>query len=207
METWHRHPNEEVLEAYSLHRLGEQELAPVEEHLLVCETCQAKLQEIDDFIKAVKGAGPELAATPPGGGRLRLPEWLRRWPNLTPGRIALAGAMAVLCAVAMVDLPHTPRTSPAPVSLKALRGGETAAVAPARRRLALALDVPDLAGCAPCRIEIVSDSGQPVWSGEPSFSGGRLMITTPVEFGAGTYWVRLYNGGPGPVREFGLRLK
>lgn len=216
METWHRHPTEEVLEEYSLERLSEAELAPLEEHLLVCETCQAKLQEIDRFIRAMKVAAPELGVPRPlgpmaaPGGRLAgWLNWLRGRFPVTPGRAALAGAMALLCAVAVVDRPRAPKGSPVSVTLRSLRGGEigSATAAPAGQPLRLSLEVPDQSGCAPCRVEIVSDSGRPVWSGEPSFSDGRVSITAPAGLSAGVYWVRLYNGGTGPEREFGLRLK
>jgi hypothetical protein len=41
------HPSDEVLEKYSLDRLPESNLAAVEEHLLVCDQCRARLQEIE----------------------------------------------------------------------------------------------------------------------------------------------------------------
>lgn len=41
------HSSDERLEKYSLDRLPESSLAAVEEHLLVCEQCRARLEEIE----------------------------------------------------------------------------------------------------------------------------------------------------------------
>ena len=54
MNTASRHVPEELLEAYAMDLLSEPESAPVEEHLLFCETCQYRLAELDDFIHVVK---------------------------------------------------------------------------------------------------------------------------------------------------------
>ena len=50
------HVSEEVLEKYVMGRLSEQDCAPVEEHLLVCETCQCRLEAVDEYIRIVRAA-------------------------------------------------------------------------------------------------------------------------------------------------------
>ncbi len=55
------HIDEETLECYALGRLCEDEAAPVEEHLLVCHSCQDGLAAADEYIRAVRAAAPKLA--------------------------------------------------------------------------------------------------------------------------------------------------
>jgi anti-sigma factor RsiW len=50
------HASEELLELYSLHGLPENERAPLEEHLLTCSHCQARLEDLDDFIACLRAA-------------------------------------------------------------------------------------------------------------------------------------------------------
>ena len=48
------HPTEETIELYSLGRLAEDLVPPLEEHLLVCERCQGVLREDDIFAHSIK---------------------------------------------------------------------------------------------------------------------------------------------------------
>lgn len=63
--TQNGHITEDILEAYSLGRLPETEVAPIEEHLLVCAACQDRLQATDLFVATIRhvlrtsGAGGE----------------------------------------------------------------------------------------------------------------------------------------------------
>ena len=56
------HIDEDDLEAYALDRLPEEAAAPIEEHLLICEECQDRLLEWDEFLRAMLGALPEFRA-------------------------------------------------------------------------------------------------------------------------------------------------
>jgi hypothetical protein len=47
---------ENELELYAMDRLTEEDAAPIEEHLLVCEQCQDRLVEIDAFVRTMGGA-------------------------------------------------------------------------------------------------------------------------------------------------------
>ena len=55
-----RHFSEEVWEEYALGRQSEEDCSVLEEHLLVCATCQDLLAEADDYIQAVAAAGAFL---------------------------------------------------------------------------------------------------------------------------------------------------
>ena len=64
-----KHIPEELLEAFAMRMLSGEHCARVEEHLLVCADCQIKLQAIDEYVEAMKGA---LAAKPPQIARKRV---------------------------------------------------------------------------------------------------------------------------------------
>ena len=54
------HISEDALEAYAMAKLPESEEAPVEEHLLICETCQDRLMFLEQFIAATRAAAASI---------------------------------------------------------------------------------------------------------------------------------------------------
>ena len=70
------HIQEELLERYSLGKLAEDESASLEEHLLICHSCQDRLAETDEFVRTIRAAVPKLAAKPqpPKGEASRVEE-------------------------------------------------------------------------------------------------------------------------------------
>lgn len=58
------HPPEDWLEEYALGRLRGAQLARLEEHLLVCESCRRRLLETEDFIRATRSAAQRLREIP-----------------------------------------------------------------------------------------------------------------------------------------------
>jgi len=52
------------MEQYSIGRLAERELAKFEEHLLVCESCQARLAREDALRQSISDAAPLLESRP-----------------------------------------------------------------------------------------------------------------------------------------------
>lgn len=58
------HSSADILERYSLGCLGEPDLGRLEEHLLVCEACQVRLEQVDGFVGAIQAAARELRETP-----------------------------------------------------------------------------------------------------------------------------------------------
>jgi hypothetical protein len=55
------HPDDEVVEAYAMRRLAEPVLSAYEEHLLICEDCQKRLQQMDEYLDAMRRAARELS--------------------------------------------------------------------------------------------------------------------------------------------------
>src|SRR5947207_3251573 len=69
------HQSEEQLELYSFGRLSEPDVAAVEEHLLVCASCRARLDEGEVFALALRQA---IASEPVTAARKERFAWLRR---------------------------------------------------------------------------------------------------------------------------------
>ena len=56
------HLTEDALEVYSLGRLSsEEDLATLEEHLLVCAYCQTRLEKVDQFVQAAASGARSVA--------------------------------------------------------------------------------------------------------------------------------------------------
>jgi anti-sigma factor RsiW len=58
------HVSEEVLERYAMGHTSNDETAMLEEHLLICNTCQYKLQSLDEYLAVTKEAARALARRP-----------------------------------------------------------------------------------------------------------------------------------------------
>ena len=204
LPTFHVHPTEDLLEEYVFGRLSEPALSTLEDHLLICSSCQSTLAEVEDYIRVAKTALAELQQARPAPAAA-LPAW---------GATAI-WAVALMLAVAggaMVSWRMQPAPETAAATLTAFRGGYAAgfAHAAARRPLDLVIDGTSLPAATAYRLQIVDASGRSAWSGAAAASGRRLSAHLSKGLGAGVYWVRLYasqvRGEADLLREFGLRL-
>lgn len=209
------HPSEDLLEEYAFQRLAGEQVAPLEEHLLACSSCQEALAEIDEYLVLMKRGTAQTAVSPAREPRR---SWWRGWmpnrmPNLAPAfaakwahNWAWTAAGAVACLAAAILLSHRPvPIAPVPIALVSFRGSETI-TAPRGAPLELQLDPGDSSSPADYRIEIVTAAGKRVWNGEaklkPPASGGglangkleaaKLEADVTPGLGKGLYWVRLY---------------
>jgi len=205
LSTFHVHPTEDLLEEYVFGRLQEPALYTLEDHLLICSSCQSTLAEVEDYIRVAKTALAELQQARPAPAAA-LPAW---------GATAI-WAVALMLAVAggaMVSWRMQPAPETAAATLTAFRGGDAAgfAHAAARRPLDLAIDGTSLPAASAYRLQIVDASGRNAWSGAAAASDGKLSAHLSQGLGPGVYWVRLYDsqvsGEAGLLREFGLRLE
>jgi hypothetical protein len=200
------HPNEEILEELALHRLPEALAAQVEEHLLICPSCQDAVAETDRFVSALRVAARHPA---PAIGPVHA-AWrnaLEALPNLSSTRnLAPILALIVLALVAVWKHPQEALT-PVAVSLSSLRDATTSSPAPAEKPLQLNIDAPDLAPGRQYRLEVVDAAGRQVWRGGISEAGGKLTATLSKPLSNGVYWVRLYGADSELLREFGLSAK
>src|SRR5882724_11331685 len=55
-----QHPSDDELELYSMGRISEPDSVGVEEHLLICVSCQDRLRESDEFVALMKETTKEI---------------------------------------------------------------------------------------------------------------------------------------------------
>jgi hypothetical protein len=206
-----KHPTEEQWEEYALGLLSEEQIAGMEEHLLVCPECQDRLSQVDEYIHVMREAARKLSEAPPPWWRLawaRLEAW-RPMPAVSWGLAAAAVVVLFLLVPRIVMAPRSAGALPVTVMLQATRsaGGELFAQAPSGRDLRLTWDPTGLPSESCCQVEVVD-------------AGGRVIAQARVEhpreaelrlrsLRRGTYWVRVYSLGPGRdlIREFGLEVR
>lgn len=183
--------DDDRIEQYSMGTLPESEIDELEEHLLVCESCQERLSQEDAFRSGMRSAA--LRVRRESQGRIRF------FPRLFP---ALACAAAVLL-VALVGFRwiHPSASAPAfAVTLEAMRGSEPGVKAPAGRPLAFRADLSGLPMDGSYRLELVDRDGRKLWNG--SSPSATLPPLKP-----GPYFMRVYSSGGELLRECGLNVQ
>ena len=195
MRDIHRHMDGEELEQYSVGASSPELTADLEDHLLTCEECRNELQNIDEYVFAMRGAASQerLEARP------RRSEWsISAW---FPAFAAVACGLLLFVAVRSWVAPVQP---PAVVDLVAMRGAQTPGSAPAGRALVLHPDLTGLAPAASYRIQVVDQTGREVRQGPLQASRGSVQFKG---LDAGTYFVRVYLPGGELVREYSLEAR
>src|SRR5437764_1147575 len=122
-----RHLDESEIERYSMGHLREVEVAGFEEHLLVCEVCQQRLAETDEYVKSMRGAAERLRARHAWG--TGQPE--ARWRVLHTFTAMAAVALLVIVIGWWSGNSDMTGVPPFALSLEATRGSGIAAYAPA----------------------------------------------------------------------------
>jgi hypothetical protein len=179
------HLTEDALEAYSLGRLScEEEVAVLEEHLLVCAWCQTRLEKMDAFTAATKSAA-QAVLDRPSTGQPR---------GYLPAAIA-AGAVGLLLIPAALER----YSNPADLDLVAVRN-ENRPQAPSGRKLHLKADLTGLPA-GPVSWELVSPTGEKLEEG--ALRDGRIQLEG---LPSGQFWIRLKQGDA-VVREFSLSVR
>ena len=189
------HVSEDLLDQYAMGVLSQDELAGVEEHLLLCPECQARLEETDEFVATFRKAAVEPQVR-------TLPAWWH-W-KIVWGTAAAAAAVAITIAIA----PAPKATAPMPVSLYALRGPDTGARVASGKPYVLLFDaIPSKAPSA-YEVEIVDTTGKQVLRTEGALRDGRLSASVR-KLSRGTYWVRVYRREKDRelLAEYGLRAE
>ena len=207
MDWEHGHPDEQAVECYSLGTLSEEDEVSFEEHLLLCEPCQERVEESDDFIRALRVAATRVAAPrveppkPKPGPALRA---------FFPAPLAGALAAAVLTVVFLA-----PRNNPvigvAAVHLLASRGAAAAApplpVVPARHSIDMELDATALPVRDRYVVELVDTEGRLLWTAPLAVESTSLRLSYKAGCPAGRYWVRVYDSSRLLLREYGFEVQ
>ncbi len=200
----HGHPDDNAVEAYSLGTLIEEHEAAFEEHLLLCEVCQQRVTEADNYVRALRTAVTRIEHAPPAP-RPILP--LRSLFPLPLAGLLAAGALAVV----FLAPPSHPVTGTASVHLKASRGAAVdtpqSSTVPAYHQIRMSLD----ANALPVRdryiVELVDSAGHVLWQTPPTLEGDTLQLTYPTGCEPGSYWVRVYDPARTLLREYGLEVR
>ncbi len=191
------HVTEDQLERYSAGSLPETAVARVEEHVLVCETCQDKLAYADAWVRSVRWAGAQLRREPQGF-------WQRlRVPHMVP---ALAASLIVLFAVVFYLQSNKRAVAPFAVALQATRG-ETMAHVPAHQPLVIHPNLDGLPQFPTYRLEIVDAVGKQVFESSLALVPGHNPASTISGVTPGVYFARVYSPAGDLLREYALEAR
>jgi hypothetical protein len=186
------HVEETTLERYSMGSLEAEILAKLEQHLLLCEMCRARVIAADAYIHTMKVAVGMLPVD------IEQPAWNFRL-------LQAFVVYALLMVVSVVSFaPSDRHHAPAAIALAGLRGAEEAH-GPSGRLLVLQPDLNGLAAAASYRIEMVNDSGSLIWRGAFLANAKGAGALVPPK-SPGLYFVRLSLLSGKLLREYALEL-
>ena len=186
------HPDNSTIEAYSLGKIPEAELAELEEHLLICESCQQRVTECDAYVRSMRQAST----------RIRAEEPKPRKAFSASGLVPILGIALLIGGVGTYVHSQRavgPRVS---VALEVTRGATTTE-APAGRPLTLDPQLEGLPAQPGYRMEIVDQKGGRIFGQE--FTAGKA-VDAPAQR-PGVYFVRLYTLEGKLLREFALNIQ
>lgn len=207
------HYDEEYLESYAMGRLQDESAAELEEHLLLCEQCQQRLERVDDFIRAFRIASNK--AVSPVARPAHAPGWLAQWFGGAWRPLPMAGALAMTALAVVMVAPRGGGPSllqnevPQTATLSAMRGSPETAQVSAHRVLQLELDASGLDRSS-YRVELADSRGRQLWQASLPVTpaSSRISAAMPRRLSEGSYWLRLYDPDSGQlVREYGLRAQ
>jgi hypothetical protein len=197
------HPEDDVLERYSMGNLEEPVAESIEEHILVCASCQDRLDFTETYIRSMKSA---MASA--GKARLENP-WRSRigeWFQMPAPVWAGVAAAVVLGIGATFGIQYFARSGPPVAVVLSATRGETASIA-ATGPLDLKLDARELAP-GNYRVQIVNAEGAGVWDqAAAEVKDGYVHILVQKHLGRGQYFVRLFTPDAGTPREYSLQLR
>lgn len=166
----------DMLHAYELGILGEDDQRRFEAHLLVCDQC---FEQVQDFLPtaALLRRVPEVASIARKAVRERETEERSsnsRFRRLISTPVIRYAAMAAILIAAAVPIIRYSMLDGAPeqeIFLSPVRGSENAVIdLSAGRRIAITFVVPGAAAGTVCNVSILSQAGDTLYS-DPSLSG------------------------------------
>ena len=190
------HESDDQLELYALDRLPDAAIERIEEHLILCDPCRNRLEDVGSFAltmrQALKNPAPVRVVRRTG--------WMEGWQL----RFAFGGAIAFALVLGVLAYRNTANLNLPPVAtltLTAMRG----AVTPAAH--ARALDV-TLSGTpvGPFSVEVTDAAGKTVWSGAAEIRDSSARVRIAQELAPGSYFVRLRRPGGALLTEYGFSV-
>lgn len=200
------HFQDDVLEKYAMGKLSEVECAPLEEHLLICSSCQDRLESVEDYIRVAKAATAALTPQPPARKRRAVPS-LATLRNIPKPVWSIAIAALLLIVLIPRGLAPSPQTE---VVLTTTRGATSwFPSAPEGRLILLRIDATQILRADGYQLELVDPTGQPIWHAHVEATNNQIAARLPKRLRAGRYWIRLYDtGNPWTLlREYGLNVE
>lgn len=191
------HMDADQIERYSLAVLPAEELEEVEEHLLLCDSCRRRVQEVDGYVATMAAAAREVRHEE-RSVRSRFLRFL----------LPAAAVLALLAGASVLTNrsgERVPAGAPFAITLEATRGAPEHAV-PVGRPLTLEFDLATLPAAATYRIEVVDQSGSKLWSGTAT-SAGAQATSHARALDRGYYFVRLSLMSGELLREYGLTVR
>jgi anti-sigma factor RsiW len=193
------HGSDDQLEQYALGRLPATEITPLEEHLLACDNCRAKVDAFEHVSIGMREVLVEDAMKPEGGFAAWLGATLRR------PAVSMALAFALLIAVAGVFSQGKTKFAPmATLQLTAIRG-EMPATVPTRELDVTLADGPRTGGAF--RVDVLDAAGGSVWRGLAESGASGVRVDVKQRLGPGDYFLRLYDASGAVMREYGFRIR
>jgi anti-sigma factor RsiW len=204
------HVLDDILEAYALGRLQEDETDRVEDHMLVCEGCRLRLVEMESFVKATRMAAMRIREREDFFEQRLKPWWHRVLQPMLARPVWAVAAVALLGIVFLLPMNRRNTAFEQEILLSATRGSEEGqSVAAKTTTLRLRLDLRDLPPVAQYQVTIVDHLGRPVWDWKAPRvdSPHELRMQVSRQFKSGTYWVRLLDAASLKLlREYPLRV-
>jgi hypothetical protein len=192
------HINDEHLDQYAIGTLPTECLAGVEEHLLVCEACQARLLASDEFAMLFRATAVQPDARAQRG-------WRVFW-NYRGTSWAVATAVFALLIVLGGTLRKSPM-APATVMMHSLRGPDAPAEVAAGQPAWLVFDIVPAGAVKEYKALVVNTVGVEMLAAKVSLNNGRLAVLVN-RLPAGSYWVRVFRDDhTEPIAEYGLLAK
>ena len=194
------HIEEDLLDQYAMGTLSGESVQEVEEHLLICRSCQTRLAETDEFLAVFSAAVTEQDAHPSRG-----------WKGIVLSRTGLwAGAVALasLAVFLMVGPRQDTRPPAVTILMQSFRGADLdRSVAPGKP-MVLVFDLPVHAPPANYEIDVVDTAGNEVVVAGAELRSGQLAARFG-KLASGSYWVRVYRTQSTRelVAEYGLRVE
>jgi hypothetical protein len=212
------HVSEKLLERYLAQQGSESEVEVVETHLLICDSCRGRLDELEDYRSVVRQGFALLASQSQKSKALGwfpgLPAWSfpGSWPRWSPRDWLLVPAAAMLALAALLVAPAMQReTGPVDVSLTSERGKTQLVAAPQKRNLQLRLDSSGLPD-GQVSVEIVDLNGNEITEQQALAHSSHATIRV-AHLAIGVYYARIYSSKGGHrdsdrlLREFAFQVR
>lgn len=189
------HIEEELLDRYATGSLSADVLPEVEEHLLLCAECQARLREADQFVYVFSLAAAQI--------EFRAAPWWKKIRHSLFDPLLLAGLAVVVLTVPVIRVRNRAVRAPeAEVLMQSLRGPGEGAHVTAGKPSRLVFDIPSTSGV--CKLRILDTNGAVIQETRTALAGTRPAASVN-RLAQGNYWVRLYcEGNNDLTAEYGL---